>query len=68
MSVARMWINQPSELQPMHRFHATNVLVHTRQYKGLSGTNQTEYTAYFLSGDVVSIRLPNLLYVSEGWK
>jgi hypothetical protein len=67
MEIARMWINQPSELQPFHKFHATNVLVHTRHYKSQNGINQTEYNAYFLSGDTESVRLPSLLYVAEGW-
>lgn len=68
MEIARMWINQPSALQPFHKYHGTNVLVHARRYKSLSGTYEIEYNAYFLSGEQYSIRLPSLLYVSDGWK
>jgi hypothetical protein len=56
----RMWINQPSTLQPMHDLHGVNVLASVQPY--------TENTViiYFLSGDIVSqVALKNCL--SEGW-
>ena len=27
MTIDRMWINQPSELQQLHKYHGMNVLV-----------------------------------------
>jgi len=55
----RMWIDQPSTLQPLHKLHGTNVLV-------VDDTDKC-YRAYFLSGDVVSQQVPKLA-LSEGWK
>jgi hypothetical protein len=54
----RMWINQPSTLQLLHRLHATNVLV-------VPDTDQT-MRVYFLSGDVISQQVPRNA-LSEGW-
>jgi hypothetical protein len=57
--LSRMWINQPSTLQPLHALHGTNVLA------------QHEYDdtmlIYFLSGDKTSQQVfRNVL--SEGWR
>ena len=43
----RMWINQPSSLQPYHKYHGTNVLANAKTSKYC--------TAYFLQGDEISI-------------
>ncbi len=51
----RVWINQPSAHQPLHRYHATNVLVDIK-----------DYTIYFTSGDVISMMVPKNV-LSEGW-
>lgn len=54
----RMWINQPSTLQPLHKLHGTNVLA----------KRDTDATCrvYFLSGDVVSQQVPKGV-LSSGW-
>ena len=54
----RMWINQPSTLQPLHKLNGTNVLA-VRQDNG-------NYRIYFLSGPVVSQDCPRLC-LSDGW-
>jgi hypothetical protein len=51
----RMWINQPSTLQPFHEHHGKNVL-----YDG-------EYI-WFTSGAVINSQIPNENILSEGWK
>lgn len=55
----RMWINQPSTLQPLHKLHGTNVLAQ-------SDTDDT-YRVYFLSGDVMSQQVPKNT-LSDGWQ
>lgn len=55
----RMWIDQPSSLQPHHKLHGTNVLAHP-EYDGPT------VRVYFLTGNVVSQQvLKNAL--SHGW-
>jgi hypothetical protein len=54
----RMWINQPSTLQPLHHLNATNVLA-THEY------DQT-WRVYFLSGDVISMQVRRNC-LSAGW-
>lgn len=55
----RMWINQPSTLQPHHNLHGTNVLV--------EDTVGVTRRVYFLNGPIVSqeILTPAL---SWGWR
>lgn len=55
----RMWINQPSTLQPLHRMHGVNVLA-VEEYKGTM-------RVYFLSGDVVSQQVFTRC-LSPGWR
>jgi hypothetical protein len=54
----RMWINQPSTLQPHHALHGTNVLAF-HEYGDTM-------LVYFLSGAVVSMQMPRMV-LSEGW-
>lgn len=54
----RMWINQPSTLQPLYHLHGTNVLA-------IPDTSQV-MRIFFLSGDVVSQQAPNNT-LSPGW-
>lgn len=56
--VRRMWINQPSTLQPHHDRHGEWVLA-VREYKG------TE-RVYFLSGPTISMQMLSHC-LSEGW-
>ena len=53
--IKRMWINQPSSLQPLHELHGRNVLT------------IDEETVYFTCGEVVSMMVPQNT-LSEGWK
>jgi len=59
----RMWINQPSTLQPHHALHGTNVLM-------VEPPDDEERTdireVYFLSGPVHSQKM-SILALSEGW-
>lgn len=58
--IVRMWINQPSDLQPLHYLHGTNVLVQRE-------ANSDMYRAYFLTGDTISMHIgPTSL--SAGWR
>lgn len=56
--IERMWINQPSTLQPLHHLHGTLVLAE-------QDTFQT-HKVYFLSGAVISQQVPNTA-LSKGW-
>ena len=57
--IKRMWINQPSTLQPLHHLHGTNVLAHHAY--------DHTYVIYFLSGKTVSMHVLRMV-LSEGWK
>jgi len=59
VTVERMWINQPSMLQPYHGLHGTNVLA----------TRESDDTCiiYFLSGDVTSQQIDPIA-LSKGWR
>ena len=54
----RMWINQPSTLQLLHRLHATNVLAVPDSGQAMR--------VYFLSEDIISQQVPRNS-LSEGW-
>lgn len=54
----RMWVNQPSTHQPLHRLHGTNVLA--VEYAGA-------YRIYFLAGPVISQVAPKEA-LSPGWR
>lgn len=54
----RMWINQPSGLQPLHHLHGTNVLA-VHEY-------DDTWRVYFLSGDTISMQCLRL-WLSDGW-
>lgn len=58
----RMWINQPSTLQPLHKLNGINVLADTQdnEHSGKS------IRIYFLNGEVVSQLAPKLS-LSPGW-
>jgi hypothetical protein len=58
MTIDRMWINQPSELQRLHKYHGMNVLV-LKEFG--------EFRAYFLSGPIISMQVPKEC-LSPGWK
>lgn len=51
----RMWINQPSTLQPFHHLHRVNVL-----------WDEKRETVYFLNGNIISAMLPREI-LSKGW-
>ena len=53
-----MWINQPSNLQPLHSLHGENVLAISE------GNN---WRIYFLKGEVISMIAPRNT-LSKGWK
>lgn len=57
-NVNRMWINQPSTLQPYHRWHGENFLV--------VDDGPEHYQAFFLSGDVINMRVRREA-MSPGW-
>jgi hypothetical protein len=54
----RVWVNQPSSLQPLHHLHGTLLLAVPDGPDHLRG--------YFLSGSVVSLRVPRMA-ASDGW-
>lgn len=55
----RMWINQPSTLQPLHHLHGTNVLA-------MGDINRVS-RVWFLSGPVISQQVPSNA-LSRGWR
>lgn len=58
-AIKRMWINQPSAHQALHKLHGVNVLALLEA--------PSTYRIYFLSGNIVSQRVPALA-LSEGWR
>ncbi len=56
--LSRMWINQPSTLQPHHALHGERVLA-------IPESGDT-YRVYFLRGDVVSQQMAKTA-LSDGW-
>ena len=60
MQLERMWINQPSTLQPFNHKHGENVLAYKEK-----GTNV--HRVYFLNGDTISMQIPSIC-LSKGWK
>ena len=58
MNIRRMWVNQPSERQPFHYLHGTNVL---------AVEEDDHYRIYFLNGDVISMQASRLA-LSIGWQ
>ena len=57
--IKRMWVNQPSTLQPDHKLNGTNVLA--------LDTGEKYIEIFFLNGDVISQRIARLS-LSLGWK
>lgn len=55
----RMWVNQPSTLQPLHHLHGTNVLAMRE--------DRCTCRIYFLSGKVIS-QQASPLCLSNGWR
>lgn len=53
----RMWINQPSKLQPLHEYHGVNVLAEQ---------NKEFPTVYLTEGNIVSMVIHRLA-LSSGW-
>jgi hypothetical protein len=58
MSIERMWVNQPSTLQPLHNLHGTCVLAE-EDGEGFA-------RIWFLKGPVANQRAP-WLALSNGW-
>ena len=56
----RMWINQPSTLQPLHSLNAVNVLAFAPV------EDDEACKVYFLTGDIVSQMVPRGV-LSAGW-
>lgn len=54
----RMWINQPSTLQPRHSLHGRRVLA----VEECPGT----YRCYFTEGDLISTQIDSMA-LSDGW-
>lgn len=57
--VRRMWINQPSTIQPLHHLHGLNVLAY-EEHPGA-------WRCFPLHGDVVSFQALSLC-LSPGWR
>lgn len=60
MALRRMWVNQPSTLQPEHKLHGTIVLAQEELHSTIT------MRVWFLSGDVVSRQMLKMC-LSEGW-
>lgn len=50
LNIRRAWINQPSQLQPLHAYNGVSLLVHD--------TGEKVLDAWFVSGKTVSMRVP----------
>jgi len=56
----RYWINQPSDLQPMHKYHGMNVLAP-------KDITEKFIRVYPTSTNIISMECP-ALSLSKGWK
>jgi hypothetical protein len=56
--IRRMFVNQPSSLQPHHDLHGARVLA--------IAETETHYRVYFTEGSVISMMMTKLA-LSEGW-
>ncbi len=56
----RMWINQPSTLQPLHERHGQNVLAEDK----IHGQN---VMVWFISGEKPYLLVPTIV-LSVGWR
>lgn len=54
----RMWVNQPSTLQPYHKLNGVRVLAHLEY--------GDTFRIYFLSGSVISQQIDKTA-LSKGW-
>ncbi len=66
----RMWINQPSKLQPNHEHHGKNVLAvleRPADKKNPFHPIPPTYRVYFLEGPVISMEVYSF-ELSEGWR
>lgn len=59
-TMQRMWINQPSTLQPHHNLHGVRVLARSER------DTPDCWRAYFLAGPVHSMRIARSA-LSDGW-
>lgn len=57
-TMKRMWINQPSTLQSLHKMHGVRVLA--------CPDTDTTMRAYLISGDIISMQVPRQA-LSDGW-
>lgn len=64
----RWWVNQPSNLQPLHSRHGENVIVHRRWAPAAGGGHHLLIDAYTLSGDATSFSVPTMACLSPGWR
>jgi hypothetical protein len=57
----RVWINSPSKFSPLNKYNGVNFI---------SMMDGDDYRLYFLSGPVISMRVPKSLsrFLSKGWK
>jgi hypothetical protein len=62
----RMWINQPSTLQPYHKYHGRRVLTVPPVIESIKGSQFDFITVYFTEGVEVSMEV-FLLALSKGW-
>jgi hypothetical protein len=62
----RMWVNQPSTLQPDHECHGKNVLVIEKDGK-IVGDEHGVITVWFTGGATVSQRM-FVSSLSNGWR
>jgi hypothetical protein len=60
-----MWINQPSTLQPYHKYHGMNVLVDMND-TAKNHAGETCVWVYFTQGDTVSVSIAKVA-LSHGW-
>jgi hypothetical protein len=58
MQMQRHWINAPSTLQPVHKWHGARVLADKKP--------DSMVTVYFTEGPTISAIIPSR-YLAEGW-
>ena len=56
--IERMWINQPSTLQPLHKYHGKKVLA--------AMTEEISIRVYPCEGDIIEMTVPKWV-LAIGW-
>ncbi len=68
VDLKRVWINQPSTIQPDHKFHGTNGFVIVDQNNEIADTTDDIFVKFYFSQGIETSMIVYRSSLSEGWK